>query len=299
MVKFRPDKLVDIILPPTIRRIFEKYIEDGSFPHLILVGPKGTGKTSLANVLVHEFNGEVLNLNASEDRGVDTVRDNIKQFVRVQSSKLKIVFLDEADGLTPDAQNALKNIMETYSGDTRFILTGNEFKFIEPIVDRCNVIQFTYINKTDMIVTLQNILKSENVVYPDTILKDVVDKQYPSMRRILNTLQASIVTENDKKLIKEIIYIDGQDYTKLMSTAYDFFAKNELERMREFLIDSSFYEYNLLFRYWFDRVKNPLYKVLITDYLYRDGYMSDKELNFIGMCYALHAGAYPFTLKSN
>lgn len=162
MVNCRPNKITDIILPPTIKRIFEKYITDGAFPHLILVGPKGTGKTSLANVLIHEFNAEVLDLNASDDRGVDTIREKVKQFVIVSASKLKVVFLDEADGLTPDAQKALKNIMETYSSDTRFILTGNENTFIDPIIDRCKVVLFTYINKKELYLKVVDILKKSN-----------------------------------------------------------------------------------------------------------------------------------------
>jgi len=278
--------------------MIKKYIDDGTFPHLILLGPKGTGKTSLATVLINEFDCLELSMNSSDDNGVDIIRERVMNFVRVQSNKLKVVFMDEADKLTPDAQDCLRNITETYCGDTRFILTGNYDKFTEPFSDRFQIIRFSYVSKKDIKEKIIYILNKEDVVCQDTILNLVIEKIYPSFRRILNTLQQNIVIENDKKVINEIISFSGQDYEKIISTAYEYFKANDLEKMREYLIDNSFYEFNLLYRHWFKNIKNPLYKVLISEYLYRDGYSSDKELNFVGMCYALHSGAYPFTLKT-
>lgn len=300
MVKFRPTTFDDLILQPVHRELFDKYKQNGIFPHLILIGAKGTGKTSLANVLINEFNCEVLELNGSDDRGIDVVRETILQFLIVRTQKMKVVFCDEADKMTPDAFDALRNIMEKYSSVGRFILTGNYDKFPEPIVDRCKVLRFSYSSKSDIFEYVKKLLIKEGVECSDSILTEVVESQYPSFRHILNTLQDNVdSTADGKNIINKIIYSEATDFTVILKRAFELFSQNKIEDMREYLIDNSFYDYNLMYRFWMKVVKNPLYKVLIAEYAYRDTIMSDKELNFIGMCYALHTGAYPFTLKTN
>jgi len=297
MVKFRPNTIDELILQPEHKRIIEKYIQDGTFPHLILIGVKGTGKTSLATVLINTFDAESISLNASDERGIDTIREKIKQFVIVNSSKMKVVFLDEADKMTPDAFDALRNVMETYSSVCRFILTGNYDKFPEEIIDRCKVLRFTYASKKDIFLNVKNLLNKENVICSDDLLNIVIERHYPSFRHILNTLQENVIVEDEKQIIKEIIQTESEDYSTIIKKAFGLFCDNKIDEMRKYLIENSFQDYNLLYRYWMDNVVKPIYKVTVGEYAYRDTVVSDRELIFASMCYALHAGAYPFTLK--
>lgn len=145
--KYRPDKLSSLILDKETRQSFKTFIKEKQIPHVLLHGPAGSGKTTLSMILLKEIAAGKLVLNASsDDRGIATIKYKVKQFAsahRGGQGKLNIVLLDEADGTTSDAQLALKNTMETYHKNCRFILTCNQIdRIIDPIVSRCMLFKF-------------------------------------------------------------------------------------------------------------------------------------------------------------
>ena len=140
--KYRPTKLEDLVLSESTQAIFDKFISEKSIPHLLFAGQVGTGKTTIAKILLNNLDCQYTELNASDERGIEVVRNKIKQFAMMQGlKKWKVVFLDEADAMTPEAQDALKRTIEVYSAQTRFILTCNALNRIIPAIQSlCQII---------------------------------------------------------------------------------------------------------------------------------------------------------------
>ncbi len=184
--KYRPKTLDDLLG-------FDAKIEiDDSLPHLLLHGTAGTGKTTLAKIIIRQLGCDVLTLNASSERGIDTVRDKVKEFAsnRSKDGNIKIVFLDEADHLTGDAQTALRNTMETYSRNTRFILTCNYLnKIIEPLKSRCVLIKFGNIPREDILHRLEYICVQEKIPYEKEALDKIVARTGSDLRSAINSIE--------------------------------------------------------------------------------------------------------------
>src|SRR3989344_6352806 len=169
--KYRPERLSQVVGQKEITNRLENYVKNSTMPNLMFAGPAGVGKTSCAVALAREFFGDnftqnFLELNASDDRGIDVVRDTIKNFARTLAfnQSFKIIFLDESDALTFDAQQALRRTMEKYSRTCRFILSCNySSKIIEPIQSRCVVLRFSPLSSKDIEARLEKISKEENV----------------------------------------------------------------------------------------------------------------------------------------
>ena len=200
--KYRP-KTVDsyVFTDPAVKEQVETWIKEGSIPHLLLHGPAGTGKTTLAKVLVNQLgidDYDFLQVNASRDNGVDFLKTKIEGFVStLPFGHLKIVLLDEADYLSPNAQGLLRGLMETYASQARFILTCNlAHKFIPPLKSRCHEI---HINKTDQVeftARAATVLVEENIAFDLDTLDTYVRSTYPDLRKCLNLLQANSTTGN-------------------------------------------------------------------------------------------------------
>lgn len=209
--KHRPQQLNDVSLNKEHKKAFSQYLKDGQLPHLILDGPAGSGKTTIANILISGIPCIVRALNASgkEDRSIDTMQTIVKAFAGSvpPKGKIKIVFMDEADGMKGDAQESLKNIMETYSASTRFIMTCNNFdKMIDPIKSRCVRFTFDQFPERKVVNLCQGILEKEEIEGVSAEdLKELVNKFYPDIRSIINNLQNACSSGKfNPKAVKEL-----------------------------------------------------------------------------------------------
>ncbi len=292
---YRPDNLEDLILPEDLRKDFEKWLrEDKAIPHLIFLGSPGTGKTSIGNVIVNELKARYIVLKSSDERGIDVVRDKIKTFAMTASDRIKIVFLDEADQLTNDAQQSLRNLMETYGGNTRFVFTGNYDKFIEPLKGRCTVIALHPMPKHKMLNLITGILKKESVEFEEKEVMDVINKLYPSLRSVMSTLQNNIYTMDGYKRFS-FKKIELAELELLMEKIYKKFTKYGASEARKIIIDNEFDRWEQLYRYFFDRGTTPVERLIVSEYLFRHYSVLDKELNFSAMMFAYESGLLPYS----
>lgn len=200
--KYRPQYLHDIVGNREAVERLTTIAQVGNLPNIILAGPPGIGKTTSILCLAHEMVGEsyksaVLELNASDARGIDVVRNKIKMFaqkkVNLPPGRHKIIILDEADSMTAAAQQALRRTMEIYSSSTRFALAcNNSTKIIEPIQSRCAVLRFTRLSDAEILARLQQIIEMENVKYDASGLEAIVFIAEGDMRNALNSLQSTV-----------------------------------------------------------------------------------------------------------
>ena len=197
--KYRPERLEEVVGHEAIISRVESYVERDDLPHLLFAGPAGTGKTATAQAIAKELYGEdwrenFLELNASDERGIDVVRERIKDFARTSFGgyNYRIIFLDEADALTGDAQSALRRTMEQFSNNTRFILSCNySSKIIDPIQSRTAVFRFTPIPDDAVIKRLEAIAAEEDIEYTDDGMDALAYAADGDMRRAINALQAA------------------------------------------------------------------------------------------------------------
>ncbi|MFH1834982.1 MAG: replication factor C small subunit [Methanobacteriota archaeon] len=196
--KYRPKDLSEIMGQDKIVERLKAYAVEKSMPHLLFAGPAGTGKTTAALAMATELFGDIshdwLELNASDERGIDVVRVKIKNFARTRpiNGDFKIIFLDEADALTNDAQNALRRTMENYTQTCRFILSCNySSKIIEPIQSRCSIFRFKRLKKEDVARRLKIILKKEEVSFTEDGIDAILYVAEGDMRHAVNILQSS------------------------------------------------------------------------------------------------------------
>ncbi len=283
--KYRSQTLEDYVGNEQLKQIIGKYIETNDIQNLLLYGTPGTGKTTLAKIIVNNIDCDYLYINASDERGIDTIRDKVQGFASSASFKpLKVIILDEADFLTIQAQASLRNIIETYSRTTRFILTCNYLeRIIDPLQSRCQVLKITPPSKKETAQHVANILETEDVNYEISNLALVVNKYYPDIRKILNTCQTNII-ENTLK-IDESILISG--YKDKLLKELKSPNKSTFKNVRQIIADSNIEDFEDVFRFLYDSmdeyVKDDMNKGIITitieEYMFHANFRIDKEIN--------------------
>ena len=297
--KYRPSKLADMVLSDTLRSFVEECQRKQEIPNILLVGNAGTGKTTLAKVIINEIlDAQYLYINASEKNGIDEVRTSILTFAQTKSldGKIKIIFLDEFDNFTDAGQRALRNVMEEYAGNTRFILTGNYLhRIIQPIQSRCQVFTDFTAPISEYGKRVAYILRQENVqVTSDQIerVREVIRYYYPDLRRIINYIQRSVI--DGKLCIQDTINNEGfaqEILDKIVN-------KEDLMSLRKVVIESEQTfgnDYPKLLKDLFNAVyksslsedKKRLALLQVSDSLYRSSLVMDQEINFFSCLVAL------------
>ena len=252
--RYRPTSLDTYIGNEHLKNKVKVYLESGDIPHLLLFGPAGTGKTTLAKILVNSIECDYIYINASDENSIDNVRTKIKGFVSTIGFKdLKIVILDEADFITPQGLAALRNLMETFSRHSRFILTCNYVeRIIDPIQSRCQTFQVIPPSKKEIAVHIKKILDIEEIEYnvEDIVLN--VNSSYPDIRRIINSVQRQSI--NGKLVVDKQSVIENDYKLKLLEILKTQNKKNAFKNIRQLLADNQITDYTDCFRLLYDEI---------------------------------------------
>ena len=290
--KFRPKTISDCVLPDRLKKVFQEYVTKGEIPNLLLSGTAGVGKTTVAKALCDEIGLNYLFINSSEDRGIDMLRTKIMGYASTVSltGGRKVVILDEADGLTPEAQDALRGAIEAFSSNCTFILTCNfKAKLKDAIHSRCSVIDFTLRKEEKPVMAgmffrrLKDILDQEGITYDKNALAKIVEKFFPDYRRTLNELQrfagsgaidAGVVAQiSDLKTIADLVgYLKDKNFGE----------------MRKWVTFNGDVDPSRIFRKIYDGMYDylqpqsiPQCVVILAKYQYQAAFVSDAEINMV------------------
>lgn len=286
--KYRPVKLDDYVGNEHLKEKVSGYLDSGDVPHLLLFGRAGTGKTTLAKLIVKSIECDYMIINASDENNVDTVRNKVKNFASSQGfKKYKIIILDEFDYMTPNAQAILRNLMETFSKHCRFILTCNYVeKIIDPIQSRCQTFQIVPPSKKEVAVQMDKILKSESISYDVADLVPIIDSSYPDIRKVINTCQLNSV-KGELKLSKNDL-MDSDFKTKILDilkSSDD--SRNKYMNIRQTVADSKVQDFTEMYSLLYDKVddyaKGKVSGVILVlaEGQHRDALAVDKEIPFM------------------
>lgn len=292
--KYRPQKVEDCILPEEIKQTFVKFLEEGEIPNMLLSGPPGIGKTTIAKAICKELSVDYYVINGSDEgRFLDTVRNTAKNFAStvsmLSSAKHKVIIIDEADNTTHDVQLLLRAFIEEFSSNCRFIFTCNyKNKIIEPIHSRCACIDFAITSKSRPKIAasffnrLKFILDTENVQYDQKVLVELINKHFPDWRRVLNECQrystggkidsailASFSDVNTESLIKDLKDKNFTEVRKWCANNLDndsgMLLRRIYDTLVQYLIPSSI----------------PAAVLIIAKYQYQSAFVADQEINLL------------------
>ena len=292
--KYRPQKIEDCILPENIKKTFSEFLNKGEIPNMLLAGPPGIGKTTVAKALCKELGVDYYVINGSDEgRFLDTVRNNAKNFASTVSltseSKHKVIIIDEADNTTSDVQLLLRASIEEFSNNCRFIFTCNyKNKIIEPLHSRCVVVEFGIQKKYKQTIAVEffnrlvHILEQEKIQYDKKVLAELVNKHFPDWRRVLNECQRySVAGIIDSGILATFTDVSVNDLIKNLK------AKNFSE-VRKWCVDNLDNDTTVLFRRIYDSLYEslvpstiPAAVLVIAKYQYQTAFVADQEINLL------------------
>ena len=285
--KYRSKTLDSYVGNEHIKKTIEQYLGQNDIQNLIFYGPAGTGKTTLAKLIVNNLNCDYLYINASDERGIETIRDKVSGFASTASFKpLKVVILDEADFLTIQAQASLRNVIETFSRTTRFIMTCNYVeRIIDPLQSRCQVLKVIPPSKKEVAIHLASVMSTEGTVYEIEDLKTIVNQYYPDLRKCLNTIQLS--TQNQKLAIDKSVLVSSNYMTLILKELSN--AKPKWREIRQIIANANVSDFEELYRYLYDNAhvyasgNEGMVAIYINEYSYQSNFRIDKEINCMAL----------------
>ena len=292
--KYRPQQIDECILPDHIKKTFQDFVDQGEIPNMLLSGPPGIGKTTVAKALCKQLGVDYYVINGSDEgRFLDTVRNNAKNFASTVSltsqSKHKVIIIDEADNTTSDVQLLLRASIEEFSGNCRFIFTCNyKNKIIEPLHSRCSVVEFSIKGKEKVKIAglffkrLQQILDTERISYDPPVLAEIINKHFPDWRRVLNECQRySVSGKIDSGILATFSDVSVNDLIRNLKD------KNFPE-VRKWVVDNLDNDSSVLLRRLYDSLYEtlipnsiPAAVLIIAKYQYQIAFVADQEINLL------------------
>jgi len=290
--KYRPRRIADTILPDSLKQVFQKIVDGGELPNMLLTGTAGLGKTTIARALCDELSLDYIAINGSEEGNIDTLRGKIKQFASSVSLQggYKVVILDEADYLNAQStQPALRGFIEEFANNCRFILTCNfKNRIIEPLHSRCGVYEFNTSKKdlaplaAQFMKRSQAILEEEGVGYDQMAVADLIMKYAPDWRRVLNELQRYSVTGH---ISESVVNSNRSDN---FSDLFTHLKSKDFKKMRQWVANNIDTDASAIFRGVYDRMIDnikphsiPQLVLILADYQYKNAFVADHELNVV------------------
>jgi len=292
--KYRPKTIEDCILPEQTKKTFLEFVKKGEVPNLLLAGPAGCGKTTVAKALCNELGVDFYVINGSDEgRFLDTVRNNAKNFASTVSlsstAKHKVIIIDEADNTTNDVQLLLRAFTEEFSNNCRFIFTCNyKNKIIEPLHSRCAVIEFSTTSKekpklaASFFNRLRTILETESIEYDQKVLIELIQKYYPDWRRVLNECQRySSSGKIDSGILATFSDVKVNDLIKNLK-------EKNFPEVRKWVVNNLDNDSGVLMRRIYDALYDalenssiPAAVLIIAKYQYQIAFVADQEINLL------------------